>query len=66
MPFHFNTLRNSTLLAANVQVGVTEADLVKRHSVLYQQSDTGVEVSDISVEDKILLRLSGYTSFQLP
>jgi hypothetical protein len=66
MPFHFNTLRNSTLSAANVQVGVTEADLVKRHSVLYQQSDTGVEVSDISVEDKILLRLSGYTSFQLP
>lgn len=55
MPFHFNTLRDGTLSGVNVQVDVAEADLVKRHSVLYQESDTGVQVPDIPVEDKILL-----------
>lgn len=40
------------------------AYLLQRHTVLNQQGDSGIQVPDIFLEDKVFLRLGGDLSFQ--
>lgn len=41
------------------------AHLFRFHAILDEQGNTGVQVTDITLEDEILLRLCRYTGLEL-